>query len=134
VGRSKQMSDYYCRSEEIATDVLFQSSKEDRIFIAKGDFLNRIKDWMKEKWTGFRTVEVDKESSAIDYIKYNKRNKILEIKYKQRGTYQYAPVPEKVVEKMLEARSKGKFLNKFIKNKFRYRKVAFVLVNETAKL
>ena len=128
------MSDYYCRSEEIATDVLFQSSKEDRIFIAKGDFLNRIKDWMKEKWTGFRTVEVDKESSAIDYIKYNKRKKILEIKYKQRGTYQYAPIPEQVVEKMIESRSKGRFLNKSIKNKYKYRKIAFVLVNETARL
>jgi hypothetical protein len=134
MGRPKEMSDYYCESERTATDVLFKSNKEDRIFIAKGNFLNRIKDWMSEKWTGFRTVELDKESSAIDYVKYNKRNKILEIKYRERGTYQYAPVPEKVVEKMLESRSKGKFLNKFIKNKFRYRKVAFVLVNETAIL
>ena len=117
------------RSIRIASQLLLDDCKGYRLYIAKGLF-ERAKDWIKEKWTGFKEFDLEKESKAIEYIKYNKSKKILEIKYKERGTYQYAPVPEKVIEKMIEAPSKGKFLNKSIKRKYKYRKIAFVLTNE----
>lgn len=78
----------------------------------------------KGDWTGFRSMNVDDLSSAISVIRYNKKGKVLEIKFKERGTYQYSGVPEKLVADFLEAKSKGKFLNKRIKDRFNYKRVA----------
>jgi len=98
-----------------------------RIIIAIGkkkSILDRIKGWVKEKWTGFREVDLDVLSSAISMVRYNKKGKVLEITFKKRGTYQYSGVPERLVEQFLSARSKGKFFNRKIKDRYTYKRTA----------
>ena len=48
---------------------------------------------------------------------------ILEVEFKSKSIYQYKNVPESIFERFLNASSKGRFLNLFIVNKFRCRKV-----------
>lgn len=98
-----------------------------RIIIAdsKKGILDKIKGWLKEKWSGFREIDMVDLSSAISMARYNKKGKILEIKFKRDGkTYQYRGVPERVMEQFLSANSKGKFFNKKIRDKFTYKRVA----------
>jgi len=113
-------------SEDEAIEALRELT-DARIIIAQGDqkgVMDRIKGWLKEKWTGFREVDLEGLSSAISMVRYNKKNKVLEIRFKQRGTYQYSGVPERTIEQFLSAKSKGKFFNKRIRNKYTYKRTA----------
>ena len=105
-----------------------QELVDARVIIADDDdkkgVFDRIKDWVKEKWTGFREVNLDDLSSAISMIRYNKKKKVLEVKFKARGTYQYSGVPERTIEQLLSSRSKGKFFNKRIRDRYTYKRVA----------
>jgi len=94
------------------------------IRIAKDSLFERAKNWLKEKFTGFKKFDLDKESSAISYVRYNKKKKVLEVKFKERGVYQYLGVPEKDFLTMMDSSSKGKFLNKKIKNRYKFKKIA----------
>jgi len=77
----------------------------------------------EEKFTGFKKFDLDGDSSAISYVRYNKKKKILEVKFKERGKYQYVGVPEYDFLDMMKAPSKGAYLNKKIKNRYKYKKV-----------
>jgi len=94
------------------------------IRIAKPGLFERAKGWLKEKFTGFKKFDLDTESDAISYIQYNKKKKILEVKFKERGLYQYHRVPETIFLDMMKAPSKGSYLNKKIKDYYRYKKIA----------
>lgn len=63
------------------------------------------------------TYEFD--SSAIAGAVYNYETKKLSITLPT-GTYNYVSVPYYTFSGLVEARSKGKFFNKFIKNKFNF--------------
>lgn len=60
------------------------------------------------------------ESSNLESIGYTG---VLEVRFKGGGTYQYLGVPEDVYKKLLEAESKGAFLNSEIKNKYPFQLV-----------
>jgi hypothetical protein len=97
-----------------------------RIIIAKGEkegILDKIKGWVKEKWTGFKDIDIS--SSAISMARYNKRKRILEVKWRSdNSVYQYKNVSFKTFEEFVEAPSKGKFINKSIKKKHSYDRIA----------
>lgn len=63
----------------------------------------------------------DVESSHLATIEHN--GKDLYITFKDGSTYEYDDVPEKMVRQMLKVDSKGKFLWRYIRDKFPYRKV-----------
>ena len=48
---------------------------------------------------------------------------ILEIEFKTRSIYQYFNVPENVYLGLLNASSKGTFLNTYIKDRYRFRQI-----------
>jgi len=95
-----------------------------RVRIAKKGMFDRAKDWLKEKFTGFKKFDLDEDSSAISYVRYNKKKKILEIKFKERGKYQYIGVLESDFLDMMKSPSKGAYLNKKIKKKYKYKRLA----------
>lgn len=62
-------------------------------------------------------------SSNIHSVGYDSDKRKLEVKFRSKSIYQYDDVPEKVYRRFLSAESKGKFLNKHIKNKYPYTKI-----------
>lgn len=65
----------------------------------------------------FKTVE----SSNIYSIGYD--GKDLYVRFMRSGMYKYLSVPQDVVSDLMDADSKGKFLNMNIKNNFEFEKV-----------
>jgi hypothetical protein len=63
-------------------------------------------------------------SSVIKYFNYNADNATLRIHYVSGMVYEYFKVPEAVFNALTQAKSKGTYLNKFIKGRFEYKKVA----------
>lgn len=63
-------------------------------------------------------------SSRIKSITYYPSQKILEIEFIEHGTYQYVDVPERVFDTFLAAKSKGRFFDGVIKDKYLCRKIA----------
>lgn len=63
-------------------------------------------------------------SSVVKYFNYNADSATLRIHYVSGMVYEYLDVPEEVYTALKQSRSKGTYLNKFIKGKFEYKKVA----------
>lgn len=63
----------------------------------------------------------DVDSSHLQTVEHN--GKDLYITFKNGDTYEYDDVPESMVRQMLKVDSKGKFLWRYIRDKFAYRKV-----------
>lgn len=63
-------------------------------------------------------------SSVVEYFNYNADSHTLTIHYVSGMVYEYLHVPEKIYVQLKQSRSKGTYLNKFIKGRFDYRKVA----------
>lgn len=63
-------------------------------------------------------------SSVIKYIFYIKDRKVLGIGYQSGTVYHYFSVPEQVYLDMRSARSKGSFLNQYIKGHYRYKRIS----------
>lgn len=63
----------------------------------------------------------DVESSHLQTIEHN--GKELYITFKNGSTYEYDNVPEALVRQMLKVDSKGKFLWRYIRDKYPYRQV-----------
>ncbi len=62
-------------------------------------------------------------SSVVARIGYNPETLILKITYVSGEIYAYYGVPDDVHARLMQARSKGYFLNKFIKGSFDYKKL-----------
>ena len=60
------------------------------------------------------------ESSNIDSIGW--ADNVLSVKYKSGLVYTYTNVPEDEFKKILSAKSKGRFMNEYIKNKYQYKR------------
>ena len=59
-------------------------------------------------------------SSVISSYHYDPGTKVLQVKYQSGTIYNYLDVPEETYREMKSTMSKGYFLNKFIKGKFRF--------------
>jgi len=62
-------------------------------------------------------------SSDIRSIGYDPQLAILEVEFISGGIYQYLNVPEHLYRGLMNAASKGQFLNNYIKYSYRYQKV-----------
>lgn len=60
------------------------------------------------------------ESSNIEGAGYNNKTKQLWVAFKGNKVYRYDLVPKKLFEELLQAESKGKYLNEHIKNNFKF--------------
>lgn len=63
-------------------------------------------------------------SSVIATVHYDKASQVLKVIFRSGAVYQYYEVPEEVYLLYMKARSKGTFLNKFIKGNFEFEKIA----------
>ena len=63
-------------------------------------------------------------SSSIEAAGYDRERQALRVRYVGGSTYDYVAVPRKVFEKLLEADSKGRFVNWSIKPFYRYRRIS----------
>lgn len=62
-------------------------------------------------------------SSSIRSVGYAPEERVLEIEFVGGGVYRYLDVPSEVHEALLEAESKGTFVNRAIKGRYRYQRV-----------
>ena len=62
-------------------------------------------------------------SSNIASIGYDEASQTLEVEFLSGSVYQYYNVPLSVYENMMQAGSKGRFLNFYIKNAYPYSRV-----------
>lgn len=63
-------------------------------------------------------------SSNLRSVGFDPISGTLEIAFKRGGVYQYYGVPEEIYSGLLGAASKGRYHARFIKNRFRYRKIS----------
>lgn len=63
---------------------------------------------------------VTPDSSTIARFRYANERKTLEVEFKNGGRYSYFDVPEIVFERMRAASSKGQFLAREVKGRYRY--------------
>ena len=62
-------------------------------------------------------------SSNIRSIGYDTRSETLEVEFHSGGIYQYLDVPEPVFSQLMNASSKGSYLNSQIKKRYQFRKI-----------
>jgi hypothetical protein len=62
-------------------------------------------------------------SSNLASVGYDERARVLEIEFHGSRTYEYLDVPADYYTALLNAGSKGRFVARFIKGRFRYRHV-----------
>ncbi|MDQ3374333.1 MAG: KTSC domain-containing protein [Acidobacteriota bacterium] len=62
-------------------------------------------------------------SSNLESVGYDSKDEILEIKFHNGGIYQYSNVPFEKYESLMSASSKGSYFARFIKDRYRYRKI-----------
>jgi len=68
-------------------------------------------------------IVITMPSSVVFAMNYNASTSTLTIEYVSGSVYEYKNVPEYVYEEMKKAKSKGKFLNQKIKDKYLYEKI-----------
>ncbi len=62
-------------------------------------------------------------SSNVQAIGYDSGTQTLEVEFQSGSVYQYYGVPDHLHEEIMQASSKGRFLNTYIKNSFPYSRV-----------
>jgi len=62
-------------------------------------------------------------SSNIASIGYDTKTETLEVEFQSGWVYQYYGVPEFLHQQIMQAPSKGQFLNQYIKNAYPYSRV-----------
>ncbi len=63
-------------------------------------------------------------SSNVKSLGYQGSTQTLEVEFTQGSIYEYYGVPEQLYHEFLQAASKGKFLNIYIKNRYPYSRIA----------
>jgi hypothetical protein len=63
------------------------------------------------------------KSNAVTSIRYDDATQSLDIEFASASTYRYLDVPRDVYEWLLRVESKGKFVNRLVKEKYRYERV-----------
>jgi hypothetical protein len=73
---------------------------------------------------------IDVDSSTIKQISYDKKNKVLKVKFPNDKVYQYEGIGPKLVADFKKSKSKGRFFHQRIrkkKEKYTFKRVASVL-------
>ena len=73
-------------------------------------------------------------SKAIRSVRYDDAGRILEVEFESSSVYRYFDVPRDVYEWLLKVKSKGKFVNRLVKEKYRYEKIGPETADENADL
>jgi len=63
------------------------------------------------------------DSSNIEAICYVEDARELQVRFLNGSTYSYADVPQEIYEELLNAPSKGSYLNRMIKGVYNYQKL-----------
>ena len=63
------------------------------------------------------------KSKAVHWIRYDDDARVLEVEFESSLTYRYFDVPRDVYEWLLKVESKGRFINRLVKDKFRYERI-----------
>jgi hypothetical protein len=64
--------------------------------------------------------KVPVQSKGIDWVAYNEEAQTLYVHFGSSRTYRYFDVPPAVYAWLLSAPSKGKFVNRLVKDRYRY--------------
>jgi hypothetical protein len=62
-------------------------------------------------------------SKGIRWIRYDERTRTLDVAYTASGEYRYFDVGPEVYAWLMRAESKGKFVNRLVKEKYRYERL-----------
>ena len=62
-------------------------------------------------------------STNVSSVGYDANTQTLEVEFQSGRVYQYYGVPDNAHEQMMQASSKGQFLNYYIKNSYPYSRV-----------
>jgi hypothetical protein len=62
-------------------------------------------------------------SKGIRWIRYDEQARTLDVAYTNSGEYRYFDVGREVYEWLVRAESKGKFVNRLVKEKYRYERL-----------
>jgi hypothetical protein len=62
-------------------------------------------------------------SKGIRWIRYDERTRTLDVAYTNSGEYRYFDVGPEVYAWLVRAESKGKFVNRLVKDKYRYQRL-----------
>jgi hypothetical protein len=64
------------------------------------------------------------KSTGIRWIRYDERARTLDVAYVNSGEYRYFDVEPEVYAWLSKVESKGKFVNRLVKEKYRYERLA----------
>lgn len=67
--------------------------------------------------------KVPVQSKGIEWVAYDEDAAILDVHFASSQTYRYFDVPPAVYEWLLRAESKGKFVNRLVKDRYRYERL-----------
>ena len=62
-------------------------------------------------------------SRGITWIRYDEANQTLDVAYGSSGEYRYFGVEREVYDWLARVKSKGRFLNRLVKGKYRYERL-----------
>jgi hypothetical protein len=63
------------------------------------------------------------DSKGIRWIRYDERSRTLDVAYADSGEYRYFNVGPEVYAWLMKAESKGKFVTRLVKEKYRYERL-----------
>ena len=63
------------------------------------------------------------QSKGIRWVRYDERTRTLDVAYTSSGEYRYFDVGPEVYSWLMKAESKGKFVNRLVKEKYRYERL-----------
>lgn len=68
------------------------------------------------------------KSKGIKWIRYDERNRTLDVAYARSGEYRYFEVEPEIYAWLSKIKSKGKFINRLVKEKYRYERLDAELI------
>lgn len=68
-------------------------------------------------------VKVPLQSKGIDWVAYDEEAQTLYVHFSSSRTYRYFDVPPAVYAWLLRAPSKGKFVNRLVRDRYRYERL-----------
>ncbi|MGK9167288.1 KTSC domain-containing protein [Inquilinus limosus] len=71
-----------------------------------------------------RIGRVPLDSSAVASVGYDPKTMALDVEYAGGAVYRYYPVPDRVYRQLLQAESKGRFVNARIRDAYPFRRIA----------
>ncbi len=74
------------------------------------------------------------DSSMIASVGYDKFEKILEVEFHSGKVYQYYNVDQKTCSGLIEADSKGRYMNAYIINEYRYSEVPYTSSSSSGRI